>query len=174
MIWDSSAFRRGKEGLTARNWSGKKCPTTSFSFCCFTVYRKVWNGNEPPWGRNFRRDCAGCLCSCPLVCRGAGPLWRLGERGKPLTARQLVLPSTLTAPALSPLLALRTQHHHTLQRMAKMCLTFCFGLKLILISLNCFESRPSAWVWLPASGPIASAECVQPCRGLCSFPRTPA
>lgn len=42
---------------------------------------------------------------CPLVCRGAGPLWRLGERGELLTAQQLVLPVHLWLRSVGPIAA---------------------------------------------------------------------
>lgn len=62
-IWDSSAFKH-------RRWRGgwRKSPNPSFSFCCFTVHRKIWVGNEQGEGNvraEFWAPTNSCLAEDP-------------------------------------------------------------------------------------------------------------
>lgn len=97
-------------------------------------------------GKKFQTGlCWLTLLLSPCLQGSRTPLEGRGG-GKPLTTQRLVLPTTLTAPECRPRRCWHCAPSITAwQSMAKMCLTFCFGLKLMPVSLSCFESRPSTW-----------------------------
>lgn len=153
MIWDSSACKhgrwRGMEVFVVHNWSGKNPQVLHYFLLLHCLQESLkWKWASPR--KKFQRG----LCWLPLFLspcphRSRTPLEVGGEAEAtdPPTAR----PAHYTngSGALVPLLlALCTQHHRTLQSMAKTRLTFCFRLKLIPVSINCFESRPSRRGWL--------------------------